>query len=248
MTNLSKESNLVRQEGLFILETKAVMRRKEARLEADDCVIEKVIHLPGETFDRFSSDLLADRDFIKDSLDSMFYKDGRYHCLLVIGEGRRDGILVDSSGYGYARHSAVLPNVHTFLTAERYPALAELNQRLGDIVDYLAQPTGAHYIFDLQDLETETGIDFMTNGALRSTILTMLDGRPEVGGFELDKNELTIYYSKDSLERAAGQKLERDSEEKPSVLEQIKAARQAPQEPKDEPPQTHKKAKGGPEL
>ena len=157
-------------------------------------------------------------------------------------------ILVDSSGYGYARHSAILPNVHTFLMAERYPALAELNQKLADIADYLAQLSGSHYVFDLQDLETETGIDFMTNGALRSTVLEMLNGRAEVGSFELDKNELTIYYNKGSLERASDQKLERDSGAKPSVLGQIKAARQAPQKPNGEPPQTHKKTKSGPEL
>lgn len=33
-------------------------------------------------------------------------KEGVYHCLLVTGEGKRDGVLVESKGYDYARYAS----------------------------------------------------------------------------------------------------------------------------------------------
>jgi hypothetical protein len=78
--------------------------------------------------------MLRDQDFIKENNGLMRPDaDGKPHCLLVVGEDRRDGILVDSSGSGYARYSAFIPNVEGLLTVGRYPALAELNPSFADM-------------------------------------------------------------------------------------------------------------------
>jgi len=56
----------------------------------------------------------------------MGYVDNEVHCILVIGENRKHGIIVNSEGSDYARYSALLPNVDAFLVVSRYPAIAEL--------------------------------------------------------------------------------------------------------------------------
>jgi hypothetical protein len=140
----------MREEDNFMLQTKAVFRRKDTEIEATDCVIEKVIRLSGVEFDRFSRNLMNDWDFIRDNpIDRSYDSEGRCHCLLVVGEERRDGILVNSEGSSYARYSALLPNAEDFLTVGQYPALAALNQKLTDIVDHIAGQIGEDAYIDL---------------------------------------------------------------------------------------------------
>ena len=101
-----------------MIETKAVFRGKEPGINAQDCIINKVIRLPGAAFDSFSGNLFRDQDFITENKELIGYGDeGKRGCILVAGEGRRDGILVDSQGYDYARYTAVIPSVEAFLTA-----------------------------------------------------------------------------------------------------------------------------------
>ena len=76
-----------------MLNIKAVFRRKDTAIEATDCVVDKIVRLSGTEFDLFSRNLLRDWDFIRDSnIDTVVDAEGRYHCLLVVGEGRRDGL------------------------------------------------------------------------------------------------------------------------------------------------------------
>lgn len=207
-----------------MLRTKAILERKESTFGTRDCVIEKVIRLSGAEYDRFASDMLADQDFIKENAhlcrpDSS----GRLHCLLVVGEGRRDGVLVDSSGYDYARYSAFIPNAEDFLTVGQSPALAALNKRLTEIVDVIAEqagagsPTGRGSV-DLRNWSRLSGIDLEQDGTLRSTFLNMLSERPEITDFEIDKNALTVYRQRDGQDGLA-------DAGKPSVMERIKASR-----------------------
>jgi len=187
-----------------MLQTKAVFKRKDTEIETTNCVIEKVIRLSGAKFDGFSLNLMREWDFIRDNKpDTANNAEGKRRCLLIMGEGRRDGVLVNPEGSDYARFSAFMPNAEDFLTVGRYPALGELNKKLTDVVDHIADQIGGnayidsnnriHSTVDLLDLETVFGIDFMTNGVIRDTVLDMLSQKPEIKDFELDKNELIIY-------------------------------------------------------
>ena len=101
-----------------MLKTKAIFHRKVNDFEAKNCVIEKVISLSTHEFDAFSKNMLADYDFIKDNIDLQYCDNyGVFHCLLVVGEDRKEGILVESEGSSYARYSAFLPNAADFLAA-----------------------------------------------------------------------------------------------------------------------------------
>ena len=189
-----------------MIETTAIFTGKESKLESQDCVIAKVIRLPEAAFDSFSNNLLRDHDFIKENNTLMGRgEDGKRHCMLVVGEGRRDGILVDSSGYDYARYTALLPNAEDFLNANRYPALAALNKKLVTMVDTIVEQVGAgnssgHGVVNLHDWGEMLGIDFAFNNTLRSAVLDMLESRPEIRHWELDKNELTVFRKVDLSE------------------------------------------------
>jgi len=107
--------------------TTAVFERKENELSYSYCNIEKVIRLSNDEFDLFSHNLLRDYDFIKDNADLMrFSENNTVHCILVVGENRQYGILVNSEGGNYARYSALLPNADSFLATYRCPGLAEI--------------------------------------------------------------------------------------------------------------------------
>ena len=230
-----------------MLLTKAIFRCKEPEIEARDCVVGKVIRLSGAEFDRFSRNLLLNWDFIRDNqFDATRDEEGCTVCLLVVGEGRRDGILVDSQGYDYARYTALMPNAEDFLTAGQYPALAELNKKLTDIVDAIAGKTEQH-VFDLRDFDTDTGVDLIANATLRSIVLDMLRIRPEINDFRLDKNELTVFYTSDGLEQAAGAVRPTVPDEKPSVLAQIRRVQKTPRQEGQVVPVKHKR-KGGVDL
>ena len=83
------------------------LQRKVSEIETYPCVVEKIVELSESDYAYFYQNLLNDYDFIRDNLDAM-YEDGEgvFHCLLVLGEGQEDGILVESEGCSYARYSA----------------------------------------------------------------------------------------------------------------------------------------------
>ncbi|MEW6065119.1 hypothetical protein SAMN02745133_02550 [Desulforamulus putei DSM 12395] len=77
-----------------MLRTKAIFERKTNDFQPRDCVIEKIIELTSQEYDAFSKNMLDDYDFIRNNIDLMYCdREGVYHCLLVVGEDRPDGIL-----------------------------------------------------------------------------------------------------------------------------------------------------------
>jgi len=128
--------------------------------------------------------------------------------LLVVGEGRRDGILVNPEGGSYARYSAFMPNVEAFLSVGRYPALKALNKKLVTMVDTIAGQAGVatpdgRGVVNLNDWGEMLNIDFATNNTLRSTVLEMLNNRAEIRDWELDKNELIVWRKLDDVALSA---------------------------------------------
>ena len=232
-----------------MLQTKAVFHRKDTEIESSNCVIDKVIHLSGSVYDSFSRNLLRDWDFISNNrIDQIVDKEGRYHCLLVVGEGRRDGILVNAEGGNYARYSAFIPNAEDFLTVGRYSALAALNQKLTEIVDAIVEQTAADNsdepcVVDLQSWDELYGIDQSPNTVMIDTVLSMLDERDEIKSFELDDCELIIYRETEPALDAQTSFVS----EKPSVMDQIKKAQKSPLQPR-KPDSDKSERQSGPEL
>lgn len=188
-----------------MIETKAVFRRKDPKIEAVDCVVDKVIRLPGAEYDSFSHNLLREWDFIRDNpIETVVDAQGRHHCLLVLGEGRADGILVNPEGAAYARYSALLPGAHAMDAADRYPYLAERTQQLTRAADFVVfaalepWPEGANvedpakYAVSFRTLSEKFGVSFDPYDSLTDIFITMLNERPEIELVRCNTEEFLI--------------------------------------------------------
>ncbi len=159
-------------------------------------VIEKTIWIPKEEFASMLGNPMEDKDFIADNKDLMypdFY--GIYHCLLVMAEGRTDGILIESDGYDYARYASYVPDA----TALSYPSLYAMNRKLADMVDFIVNErfrniTDESKRLSFEELESQIGIPVSGNTFLQDMLGKMLEERPEVLVMEMDAEGLTVRY------------------------------------------------------
>ena len=69
--------------------------------------IEAIVALEPMEYESFSNNLLDDQIFIKEHIKHMYVTDDEvWHCILVTVKGTKEGILVESDGYFYARYAA----------------------------------------------------------------------------------------------------------------------------------------------
>ena len=99
----------------------ATFQGKQLAMEEEPCEVRKVISLPDKEYAFFKKHLMYEYDFLRKNKDQMGFHNGIRQCVLIMGESSEDGVLVDSSGYGYARYTA------PFLGARSYMALREQN-------------------------------------------------------------------------------------------------------------------------
>ena len=144
--------------------------------------IEKKVCLPAGEFEEFLRNPLEGLPCIEENIDLMQEdRDGIYHCLLVTGEGRRDGVLVESEGYGYARYASYVPDA----AALEYESLSEFGAGLSWLADRMIQ-TGTdgtrdgNWIFYLDQIQEGCDLSLSDNPALTELLADMLVERPEV--------------------------------------------------------------------
>lgn len=123
---------------------------------------------------------------------------GVYHCLLVTGEGRADGLLVESGGSGYARYASYVPEA----TALRYPSLSRLNRELAEAVDAIiaegtSLTTEGNWTVSFEDLEGMTGLCVEGRPFLQETLGDMLCSRPEVADLIIEDGRFDVAYHLD---------------------------------------------------
>ena len=173
----------------------ASFKCKDNCIDVSPCAIESVVELPAEEYRRFSKNLLGRFDFIRDCKaplhqDSM----GVNHCLLVLGEGSNDGILVRSEGSDYARYSAYLPNARQFLRQEMHPSMAIFEERMVKLVDQFArsaivcQDDGC-YSLSIESVRRRAGEDHID----ANLFATMLSERPEFQLVEMDEDRIHAF-------------------------------------------------------
>lgn len=96
---------------------KAIFERKPSDFNPQDFEVSKTLRLPAEVFEAVLENPQRDYDFIQENTDLMHCdSNGVYHCLLLTGEGRNDGLLVESEGYGYCRYASYVPNISALVT------------------------------------------------------------------------------------------------------------------------------------
>jgi hypothetical protein len=179
--------------------------RKETEIEAADCVADKVIRLSGAEYDSFSRSLMREWDFIRDNpIDAVVDEQGRHHCLLVLGEGRGDGILVNAEGGSCARYSAFVPGAAALAVADRYPYLAERTRQLVRAADFIAAQASEEWPADIKlddplkysvsfhTLSEKFGVSFDPYDSMTYMFMAMLTDRPEIGLVRCNTEEFLI--------------------------------------------------------
>ena len=174
----------------------AVFERKpDFRLR--DVVIETVIRLPKEEYEQFLSSPCDSYEFIEKNSKSMLMdeKNGVFYCMLVTGEGYRDGVLVEAEGYPYARYASYVPDA----TALCYESLSKVNEILAKAVEEIVKEgtnmtTTGNWMTDRSKVETLLGGGQSENPRLWKLMQDMLRERQEVSLVDCVEEGFDIYY------------------------------------------------------
>lgn len=170
-------------------------RKSDFRLR--DVVIETVIRLPKEEYEQFLSSPCDSYEFIKKNSKSMLMdeKNGVFYCMLVTGEGYRDGVLVEAEGYPYARYASYVPDA----TALCYESLSKVNEILAKAVEAIVEEgtnmtTTGNWTTDRSKVETLLGEGQSENPRLWKLLQDMLRERPEVSLVDCVEEGFDVYY------------------------------------------------------
>lgn len=113
----------------------AKLMRKQPSVKTDYCTVEDIVELSESEYASLYQDLLADRDYITERIGLMKYdsKTDTEHCILILGVGQADGILVQADGYDSPRYSAFIPQ-----------ARAIVNSHIKQLADYCVSEGTTH--------------------------------------------------------------------------------------------------------
>lgn len=194
---------------------KAIFERKPSDFNLRSFKVSKTIRLPIEIFENVLQNPLRDYTFIQENIEQMHCdSSGVYHCLLLTGEGRNDGLLVESEGYGYCRYASYVPNISALTS----PALQQFNQKLTKAVDYIVSTgtqntTEGNWIIGFDELAQQTGFEHDFN--ITDTLLDMLHEREEVANVELDDSSIDMCYYLNFCPQYGGRPEESEPEQLP---------------------------------
>lgn len=162
-----------------MLNLKAVLERKASDYPTSDCVIEKIVELPEAEYRSFKAAPIRDMSFIAENTDIMHRdENGVFHCLLVLGEGCSDGVLIEAEGYNYARYSSFMPGAREFVTAR-------LNQLADQIIKESTQSTsnGTWSIY-FDEIQERYHVPVSGSNGIGSMLKNILEARPELAELE----------------------------------------------------------------
>lgn len=162
-----------------MLNLQAIFTRKADDYRVWNCVIEKIVELPENEYKYFKSAPLRDMPFIAENTDIMYRgENGIYHCLLVLGEGSSDGVLIESEGYDYARYSSFMPGAREFVTAR-------LNNLADQIIKESTQSTSSgSWIVYFDEIQERYHVPVSPNNGVGSMLMEILEARPEMAELE----------------------------------------------------------------
>lgn len=149
-------------------------------IRTDECKVEAVVVLDAEEFEDFRRRLFVARDFIADNRDYMYLdRNGISHCLLVLGEGQTDGILVDSGLSQHAKFTSFLPNAVDFMEKQiRMMANEILNDNENTI--------------DFKTISDKFDVAVTEENGIGRMLIDELRGRNELANVEVTNNSIEL--------------------------------------------------------
>jgi hypothetical protein len=196
---------------------KAIFERKPSQFDLREVEVVKTLSLPAKKFEAVLKAPLRDYDFIMEHTDLMHCDNrGVYHCLLLTGEGRNDGLLVESEGFSYCRYASYVPNIAALTS----PALQQLNELMTATVDYIVETgkqntTEGNWIIGFDELAQQTGFEHKFSST--DTLLDMLSEREPVVDVELTDSGIDVCYYLDFCPNYSGHTEETVPEPAPSA-------------------------------
>lgn len=160
-------------------------------------VIEKTVTVPDEKLEEMLCHPLWNQRIIAANAGLMMTDgEGVRHCLLVMGEHRTDGLLIESEGSAYARYAAYVPDA----VPMRYPSLMEANRKLAEVAEFIVTEGIRHAVsgkwsLSFEKLERKTGLCVDDKPFLQETLGDMLCSRPEVTDLVIDDGWFEVDFS-----------------------------------------------------
>lgn len=149
-------------------------------IRTDECKVEAVVVLDAEEFEDFRRRLFIARDFIADNHDYMYLdRNGISHCLLVLGEGQQDGILVDSGLSQHAKFTSFLPNAADFM-----------NKQIQMIADEILKDN--ENTIDFKSISDKFDVTVTADNGIGQMLLDELRGRNELANVEVTHNSIEL--------------------------------------------------------
>ena len=170
-------SNLRKEK--YDLKIRANMGRQRAPLLPQEYQADKVVELPHALFAAFMDRPLDRYEFIRDNAVEAHQYDGFDHCLLALGEGRTDGVLVQCGEDGYAAYTAYVAGARDIVQA-----------RLDRVADFIVRQgtertvSGGWYVY-CEELEERFGVTVREGNGLDAMMRDTLERRPEVARAEV---------------------------------------------------------------
>lgn len=165
---------------------KANLLHKPINFQMDDCLIEKVVELSYEEFSALKIVPLQDQPFIAENKGCMFSRDGIAHCMLALGEGYHDGVLIDAEGYNRAQLAAYIVGARDIVNAE-----------LGRAVERIVREATEHtsdgeWRLPFDALEERFGLNIRVGNGFDKMLFDKLSAREEVGGIRMGPDHIDI--------------------------------------------------------
>ncbi len=178
---------------------KANFVEKPVNFQMDDCRIEKVVELSFEDFCRLKITPLADQPFLAENKDCMFHMDSVIHCLLALGQGSNDGVLIDAERYNYPRIAAYVPGMRDIVNAEMERA-AEFIVRQG-----MENPENGSWRVSFAELEEQLGLTVREGNGLDAMLQAVLERRPEVAEVRFTADGIDAAYHPEFCQMLCGE-------------------------------------------
>ena len=130
-------------------------------------------------------------------------RDGVSHCLLVLGEGEEDGILVESEGSLYARYSALLPNARGYMQKQIQTMAEDL------IKQGTAQTANGSWVIGFDEISQHFDTTVTPNNGIGQMLIAELEARDEVSEIIATEDclEMTYYLENAPVTDDAGERL-----------------------------------------
>lgn len=152
------------------------------------CTVDDVIDLPIPEYLSLMEDLMQEKKYFLDRQKGNPWQGQNKRCLLVLGIGREDGILVDTQGSPYPMMTAFIPNARTIMQSH-------INQ----LADYAVNEGTGHsedtkWETSYEELYNHFGANLTAENGNCKMLVKELQRRKEIDELTVTKDGIEVVY------------------------------------------------------